>query len=64
MAELSPTLLHELVERIEIYARNKLYGKSTQQVDIYFNYVGRIGKLDLEPDLPQNVIQNEMAETE
>ena len=46
--ELTPTLLHELVERIEIQAPDKSSGKRTQPIDVYFNYVGLIGKLDFE----------------
>jgi DNA invertase Pin-like site-specific DNA recombinase len=46
VTELTPTMLNELVERIEIHAPDKSSGKRTQQVDVYFNHVGIIGKLD------------------
>jgi DNA invertase Pin-like site-specific DNA recombinase len=42
MSELTTTMLNELVERIEVHARDKQYSKTVQQVDIYFNYVGSI----------------------
>ena len=62
VTELSATLLNELVDRIEIHARDKRYGKNAQNVDIHFNYVGNIGKLNFEPDPPPNVIRNKIAE--
>ena len=46
VSELTPTMLNELVERIEIHAPDKATGKRTQEVDVYFNFVGLIGKLD------------------
>jgi len=46
--ELTPTLLNELVERIEIHAPDKSSGKRVQPIDVYFNYVGLIGKLTFE----------------
>ena len=52
--ELTPTLLNELVERIEIHAPDKSSGKRTQEIDVYFNFVGLIGKLDFdEPKAPK-----------
>jgi len=42
--ELTPTLLNELVERIEIHAPDKSSGKRNQPVDVHFNFVGLIGK--------------------
>jgi len=47
ITELTPTLLNELIERVEINARSQRYSKGSQQIDFYFNYVG---KLDLIPD--------------
>ncbi|MCL2336200.1 MAG: DUF4368 domain-containing protein [Firmicutes bacterium] len=64
VTELSPVLLHELVERIEIHARDKRCGKNIQQIDIFFNYVGNIGKLNLGASPPTYVIQNMIAEIE
>jgi len=46
VTELTPILLNELVERIEIHAPDKSSGKRVQDIDIYFNFVGLIGKLD------------------
>jgi len=62
VTELTAILLNELVERIEVHERDKRYGKSVQKVDIYYNYVGNIGKLDFDQHPSQNVIQNEIAE--
>jgi len=44
--ELTPTMLNELVERIEIHAPDKSSGRRTQEIDVYFNFVGLIGKLN------------------
>ena len=46
VSELTPTMLNELVERIEIHAPDKTTGKRCQNVDIYFNHIGLIGKLE------------------
>ena len=46
VTELTKILLNELVERIEIHAPDKSSGKRVQDIDIYFNFVGLIGKLD------------------
>ena len=46
--ELTPTLLNELVERIEIHAPDKSSGKRAQEIDVYFNFVGLIDELDFE----------------
>jgi hypothetical protein len=47
VTELTPTLLNELVERIEVHAPDKSSGKRKQQIDVVFNYVGAVGTLDL-----------------
>jgi len=40
--ELTPTILNEFIQRIEIHAPDKSSGKRIQQVDIYYNAVGVI----------------------
>ena len=40
--ELTPDILHELVEKIIVYAPDKSSGHRTQQIDIYYNFVGKI----------------------
>ena len=40
--ELTPDILHELVEKIVVYAPDKSSGHRTQQIDIYYNFVGKI----------------------
>ncbi|MCL2225433.1 MAG: recombinase family protein [Defluviitaleaceae bacterium] len=47
ITELSTIMLNELIERVEVHARTKRYSKGSQQIDVHFNYVGIIGKLDL-----------------
>ena len=40
-SELTPTMLHEFVDRIEIHERaDKRYKVTTQKVDIYLNFIG------------------------
>jgi len=46
VTELTQTMLNELVERIEVHAPDKATGKRCQEVDIYFNHIGLIGKLE------------------
>jgi len=46
VTELTPTLLNELVERIEIHAPDKSSGKRVQPIDVRFCSVGVIGHLD------------------
>lgn len=40
--ELTPQILHELVEKIVVHERIKENGKKYQQVDIYYNFVGLV----------------------
>jgi len=47
--ELTTVMLNELIKRVEVHSRDKPYSKSVQQIDIHFNYVGIIGRLDLQP---------------
>jgi len=58
VTELTPVLLNELVERIEVYAPDKSSGKRAQDIDVYFNFVGLIGKLELaKPSEPETKSQ-------
>ena len=41
-SELTPDMLHELVDKIVVHASDKSSGHRTQQVDIYYNFVGKI----------------------
>jgi hypothetical protein len=45
--ELTPTLLNELMERIEIHAPDRSSGKRVVQIDVLFNFVGLVDKLEL-----------------
>ena len=57
--ELTPTMLNEFIDRIEVHARSKKYGTYgvTQEIEVYFNFVG---KLDI--DLPPKEYTPEEAE--
>ena len=65
VSELTPTMLNELVERIEIHAPDKATGKRCQNVDIYFNHIGLIAKLEFakakpnRPEAPTKTIGGE-----
>ncbi|MDR1464902.1 MAG: DUF4368 domain-containing protein [Oscillospiraceae bacterium] len=39
VTELTPTMLSELVERIEIHAPDNSSGKRSQEIAAYFNYI-------------------------
>ena len=55
ITELSTIMLNELIERVEIHAKDKRYSRGNQIIKIRFNYLGDIGKLVLPPDpLPEN----------
>ena len=41
-SELTPDMLHELVDKIVVHAPDKSSVHRTQQVDIYYNFVGKI----------------------
>ena len=60
VTELTPILLNELVERIEIHAPDKSSGKRVQDIDIYFNFVGLIGKLDFAKTSKSNSAEVQM----
>lgn len=40
--ELTPSILHELVEKIIVHAPDKSTGHRTQQIDFYCRFVGEI----------------------
>jgi len=42
ITELTPTILNEFIQRIEVHAPDKSTGKRTQQIDIFYNAVGVI----------------------
>ena len=51
IAELTPTILNEFIQRVEVHAPDKSSGKRVQQIDIFYNAVGVIeipapGELD------------------
>ena len=50
LQELTPTILNDMVQRIYVHAPEKINGKRTQQIDIYYDLVGF---------LPMSLFQNE-----
>ena len=42
ITELTPTVLNEFIQRIEVHAPDKSSGKRVQQIDIFYNAVGVI----------------------
>ena len=46
VTEVTPTMLHELIERIEIYEPDKSSGRRVVKVDISLCYIGVVEKLD------------------
>jgi len=47
ISELTPVMLNELIERVEVHARSERYSKGSQHITIRFNYVGDILGLGL-----------------
>ena len=37
---LTPTIVNEFIERIEVHAPDKSSGHRTQQIDIVYNFIG------------------------
>ncbi|MCL2083565.1 MAG: DUF4368 domain-containing protein [Oscillospiraceae bacterium] len=62
VTELTPTMLHELVERVEVCAPDKINGKRIQQIKISYNYVGNLDRLELPPIPPPKEIPKISAE--
>ena len=42
ISELTPEIINELISKIYVYQSEKVNGKPTQQIDIYYNGVGII----------------------
>ena len=38
ITELTPEIMHELIEKIVVYAHEKSSGHRTQQIDIYYRF--------------------------
>ena len=57
ITELTPEIMHELIEKIVVHEAETVDGSRTQQIDIYFNFVGKI-------ELPQitEEIENQRRE--
>ncbi len=45
LEKLSPSIVNELIDRIEIHKPDKSTGKRIQQIDIYYRFVGKLDKL-------------------
>ena len=51
LQELTPDVLNDLVKRVEVYAPEKINGRRTQRIDIYYDFVGL---------LPMSLLQSKM----
>ncbi|MCL2085361.1 recombinase family protein [Candidatus Saccharibacteria bacterium] len=47
VTNLTPTILNELIEQIEVHAPDKSTGKRIQEITVHFSLIGAIGKLDI-----------------
>ena len=54
ISELTPEIINELIDKIYVYQSEKVNGKPTQQIDIYYNGIGII-------DIPLNEYELENA---
>ena len=50
LRELTPTILNDMIQKVYVHAPEKINGKRTQQIDIYYDLVGF---------LPMSLFQNE-----
>lgn len=51
LQELTPDVLNDLVKRVEVYAPDKIDGRRTQFIDIYYDFIGL---------LPMSLLQSKM----
>lgn len=51
LQELTPNVLNDLVKRVEVYAPEKIDGRRTQFIDIYYDFIGL---------LPMSLLQSKM----
>lgn len=51
LQELTPNILNDLVKRVEVYAPEKINGRRTQRIDIFYDFVGL---------LPMSLLQTKM----
>lgn len=56
--KLTPRMVNELIEKIEVHQAEKVNGKTVQKIDIYYNCVGKIDIPDLKKIPQNNVILN------
>ena len=54
--KLTPRMLNELIDKIEVYHAEKIDGKKVQRLKIHYNCIGAIEIPDFEK-LPQNNVQ-------
>lgn len=62
--EVSDSMLEELVDKIVVHEAEGIGKSRTQQVDIYFNYVGQVNIAYTEEELAEQQRQEEQAERE
>ncbi len=60
--ELTPELLHEYIEKIEVHAPRYVDGKRVQLLDIYFNGVGIVQEMT--PEEMEAAFQKRLKETQ
>ncbi len=53
--KLTPRMLNELIEKIEVHQSEKIDGKTVQRLTIHYNCIGNIEIPDLEKLLENNV---------
>jgi DNA invertase Pin-like site-specific DNA recombinase len=62
--ELTPVLLNEFIDRVVIHEKDKSGGKTTQEVDIYFNFIGGFVVPDDYDEYPPEIRAAMTAESE
>lgn len=64
ITKLSPEILNELIEKIVIHQKEKVNGKKTQEIDIYYRGVGIISfpvKIENIKDTINNIINKRLT---
>lgn len=49
LQQLTPSIVNELIDHVEIHRPDKSSSKRVQQIDIYYNFVGDLSRLEAKP---------------
>lgn len=55
LQELTPDVLNDLVKRVEVYVPEKINGRRTQHIDIYYDFIGLLPMLLLQTKMNNSI---------